>query len=99
MSEKISKLIVGIEDLKEMTKPVVPDSSIGRISRMDAINNKSVNEASLRKKKIQLAKLEEAFKDIDSPDFGKCIKCGNDIPWGRIIVIPESRLCIKCASA
>jgi DnaK suppressor protein len=98
MAEKIVKLKDGIDDLKEMTKPVAPDSSYGRISRMDAINNKSVNEASLRKKRIQLTKLEEAFKNIDSPEFGKCIKCGNIIPWGRIVVMPESCLCIKCAS-
>jgi DnaK suppressor protein len=98
MLDKITKLKAGIEDLKEVTKPVAPDSSIGRISRMDAINNKSVSEASLIKKKIQLAKLEDAFKNIDTPDFGKCIRCGNDIPWGRIVVMPESGVCIKCAS-
>ena len=30
-------------ELKELTKPIEPDCAIGRISRMDAINNKSIN--------------------------------------------------------
>ena len=37
-----------ISSLKELTKPIAPENAIGRVSRIDAINNKSVNEASLR---------------------------------------------------
>jgi len=37
-----------ISNLKDLTKPISPENSIGRVSRMDAINNKSVNEAALR---------------------------------------------------
>ena len=40
-----------ITELIELTKPIAPDCAIGRVSRMDAINNKSINEASLREKK------------------------------------------------
>lgn len=43
-----------IEELKELVKPIPLDASIGRISRMDAINNKSINESSLREKKKEL---------------------------------------------
>ena len=38
-------------DYKEITKPIAPENAIGRISRMDAINNKSVTEAALRQAK------------------------------------------------
>ena len=37
-----------ISNLKELAKPISPENAIGRVSRMDAINNKSVNEAALR---------------------------------------------------
>lgn len=37
-----------METLEDSCKPIAPDVAIGRISRMDAINNKSVMEASLR---------------------------------------------------
>ena len=42
-----------IEEYTELCKPIAPEDSIGRISRMDAINNKSVVEAALREEKIK----------------------------------------------
>jgi len=87
-----------IEDLKELTKPIAPDCAIGRVSRMDAINNKSVNEAALRQKEQQLKSLKEALKNINDSKFGRCIVCGENIPMGRIVIMPESKKCVRCAS-
>lgn len=86
-----------IEDLKELTKPIAPENAIGRISRMDAINNKSVNEAALRKSQEKLIKLEQARQKVDNVDFGICVKCKNPIPVGRIMLIPQSNRCVNCA--
>ncbi len=36
-----------ILEYRELTKPIPPENAIGRVSRMDAINNRSVNEAAL----------------------------------------------------
>lgn len=98
IKEKIEKLEVEIVTLKDLTQPISPDSAIGRVSRMDAINNKSVNEAALRKKQTQLIALKETIKTLDDPNFGKCIKCGAIIPIGRIMIMPESKKCVRCAS-
>lgn len=97
IEKKIERLKTQIIELKDLTQPIAPDSSIGRISRMDAINNKSVNEAALRQKEQQLKALEIALMDFDSPNFGICIQCGNQIPSGRILLMPESKKCITCA--
>ena len=51
--------------LTEMTKPISPENAIGRISRMDAINNKSVNESGLRQAKEKLIRLNIALQSID----------------------------------
>ncbi len=98
IKEKIEKLGKDIITLKDLTQPISPDCAIGRVSRMDAINNKSVNEAALRKKESQYTALKDALKNIDSDDFGKCIKCGQTIPLGRIMIMPESKKCVACAS-
>jgi len=45
---KIEECKEEIAQLKEVTKPVKPDNAYGRLSRMDAINNKSINDAALR---------------------------------------------------
>ncbi len=81
-----------------MCKPIAPDCAIGRISRMDAINNKSVTEAALRKAEEKLSKLKLVLSKVDEDDFGKCVKCANQIPLGRILLMPQSRLCVGCAS-
>ncbi|NOU62212.1 TraR/DksA family transcriptional regulator [Marinifilum caeruleilacunae] len=98
IKEKIGKLESEIVTLKDLTQPISPDSAIGRVSRMDAINNKSVNEAALRKKQSQLIALKETAKNLNDPNFGKCIKCGAEIPIGRIMIMPESKKCVRCAS-
>ena len=96
--EEISKTEKLIVEYKEMTEPVAPDDAIGRISRMDAINNKSVTEASLRQAEEKLKNLERVLSRVGTSDFGICIKCGKPIPEGRILYRPESLTCVDCAT-
>ena len=86
-----------ISKYKELSQPIAPENSIGRVSRMDAINNKSVVEAALREAEEKLVKLLDIQKKITQKDFGSCSKCKNEIPFGRLIFRPESQLCVYCA--
>ena len=95
---EISKTEKLIAEYKELTKPVAPDDAIGRISRMDAINNKSVTEASLRLAEEKLKNLQRVLSRVGTRDFGICIKCGKAIPAGRILYRPESLTCVDCAT-
>lgn len=97
IAAEIEKTLKYIEDYKQMTQPIAPDNAIGRVSRMDAINNKSVAEAGLRKAKEKLNKLEFALSKVDSDEFGVCRQCGGDIPLGRLALMPQSLFCVKCA--
>jgi DnaK suppressor protein len=94
---EISKTEKAIEDYKALTKPIAPNDAIGRVSRMDAINNKSVNEASLRWAEIKLGNLNRVLSKLEDSDFGICLKCKQAIPIGRILIRPESLLCVNCA--
>ena len=93
----IEKTKVAIANYQDMAQPISPENSIGRVSRMDAINNKSVVEAALRKAQEKLSKLEMAIKKVDDDDFGICARCSNPIPIGRVMLMPESRNCVRCA--
>ena len=95
--EEITKTEESIGKYKEMVKPIAPDVAIGRISRMDAINNKSVVEASLRQAEHKLKNLNKVLSQIGSKEFGICIKCKQPIPIGRILIRPESLHCVNCA--
>jgi DnaK suppressor protein len=87
-----------ISELVELTKPISPENAIGRISRMDAINNKSINEAALRQAQLKMEKLLMAKEKCDDEEFGVCRKCHGDIPMGRLLLMPESLFCVRCAT-
>jgi len=95
--DEISKTKLLIKEYQELTKPIAPDVAIGRISRMDAINNKSVMEATLRQAEEKLRNLQKVTSKIDDKDFGICLKCHKPIPLGRILIRPESLYCVNCA--
>lgn len=98
IKQEIEKTQNSITTLIELTKPISPENAIGRISRMDAINNKSVNDAALKKAQQKLKNLQITLANINDPEFGICAKCNNNIPIGRVMLMPHSRFCVHCAS-
>ena len=94
---EIRKTEKKVAEYAELSKPVEPENAIGRISRMDAINNKSVTEAALRKARQKLENLYVALKRIDTEDFGICVVCKKNIPPERILVMPHARVCVNCS--
>lgn len=102
LKKRIQELIKSGEKeitlLKEHTKPITPENSLGRISRMDAINNKGVADAAMRSKKSKLSKLNVALSQIDNEDFGVCTNCKMTIQAARLMYMPEVTRCVRCAS-
>jgi len=66
-----------IASLSETSKPVAPDNAIGRLSRMEALSDRAVSEASLNAANTKLSRLETALGKVDQPDFGICVGCEN----------------------
>jgi len=65
---------------------------------MDYINNKSINEAQLKKTETKIKALNNWLPKDGMADFGKYIRYGKDININQLLFLPESNLCIKCAS-
>lgn len=97
IDQEIKKTTDSINEYKQLNKPMAPDNAIGRVSRMDAINNRSVLNAALKKAELKLEKLKIVQKEIDNKDFGLCLNCKNEIPIARLIIVPESKKCVNCA--
>jgi DnaK suppressor protein len=96
--KELEKTRQAIVDYKEMTIPEGLDDAVGRISRMDAINNKSVTQAALRQAEEKEKKLLYVQSQIGREGFGECARCGKPIPIGRIILMPHSSHCVHCAT-
>lgn len=94
---EIEKTEAQIIHYRELTKPISPENAIGRVSRMDAINNKSINESALRQAEQKLKSLKKVLEKAGSKDFGICVRCKKPIPVGRLMIRPESLLCVNCA--
>lgn len=60
--------------------------------------NDQVVEALDREGKIELTQINTALKRIDDGSYGQCDKCGGEIQEARLIAIPETAFCIKCAA-
>jgi len=97
MQSKIGRLKVKIDQLEEMSAPVSPENAIGRISRMDAINNKAIYESALAEARREMNELQSAERKLNEPDFGICERCGKEIDVRRLMIMPGSRFCTNCA--
>jgi DnaK suppressor protein len=86
-----------IADLEEITKPISPDKGLGRLTRLEAMQDKSVNEAALERMRDEQVALHNALLNIASPDFGSCENCRQPIAFERLEALPASTLCAKCA--
>jgi len=60
--------------------------------------NDVVVEALDREGHIELQQIRHALKRIEDGSYGLCGKCGAQIQEARLMTIPETELCIVCAS-
>jgi len=87
-----------IDQLQEKVKPIAPDCSLGRLTRMEAMNEQEVSQRILDETLLRQTRLRNALSRIDSEMFGICIECEEEIGMGRMTVRPESVRCIDCAN-
>lgn len=101
IKEKIGQDLIHLKEqikiLTEKVKPIAPDCSLGRLTRLEAMGEQHVNNKILDESKIRLTRLNNALLRIDKPMFGICIECEEKIGFGRMSIRPESVRCVECA--
>jgi DnaK suppressor protein len=90
--------LLGLEKgSEETTRPVVLDqASVGRLSRMDAMQAQQMALETARRRQHELAKLDGALRRIESGEYGYCLVCGEEIDVRRLSVAPTSTRCVTC---
>jgi len=97
--EKKAALLEEEETGREAAQVVVLDqTSVGRVSRMDAMQRQAMAVAANQRRQLELQKIGVALKRIDSEDYGYCLECDEEIAEPRLKLDPATSLCIKCAS-
>ena len=80
------------------TKPVDLDEPIGRLSRIDALAQREMNEAGRRAQRQELAQVKLALEAIEADEYGLCKACDGPIGFRRLQARPFSTICIACQS-
>lgn len=91
------KELLGVEDAT--AAPIEPDSAIGRLSRVDAMQQQQMSLEVRRQRQANLMRLERALKLIDDGEYGTCPRCEEDISLKRLEALPDAIFCIDCADA
>lgn len=73
-------------------------TSVGRLSRMDALQSQAMSIALREREKLELQKIFAALRRIESGDYGYCVQCGESVADKRLEFDPATPLCINCAS-
>ena len=99
--QKLESMLLEIDDYLSKTKDsaaaVEPDKGLGRLSRMEAMQDQQMVLELRRRKKRQLLEVKNAISRIEQNLFGKCVFCGKKISSDRLDVFPEVQTCVNCA--
>ncbi|BHH84161.1 TraR/DksA family transcriptional regulator [Desulforhopalus sp. 52FAK] len=83
----------------DSTKAVHLDqTSVGRLSRMDAMQSQAMALETKRRRKIELTRIEAALERIAEEEYGYCASCEEDINRKRLEIDPANPFCVECAA-
>lgn len=91
-----------LEELSDMSAgargPVELDQqAVGRLSRMDAMQQQAMALANERARKRDLVRIEMAERRLAQNEYGYCTECGEIIPDRRLEIDPMAERCVACA--
>ncbi len=72
-------------------------TKVGRLSRMDAMQQQAMSQASDQRREENLINVKGALYRIEDGSYGECIECLEEIPEARLDIDPAIAYCIKCA--
>lgn len=76
---------------------VLDQTSVGRLSRMDAMQGQQMALESERRRKAQLLQIHSALARIKQGSFGYCSICDREIARGRLMINPAVTRCVDCS--
>lgn len=71
--------------------------AVGRLSRMDALQNQAMARAGQVRRQVQRQRLLAALARMEAGDYGSCEDCGEEIVEGRLMLDPAATRCMSCA--
>jgi len=83
---------------REAAAPVDLDEPIGRVSRIDAIQQQKMVEASRDGMALRARQVRAALARVAEGTYGECVSCEENVGYRRLEARPEAPFCIACQS-
>jgi DnaK suppressor protein len=97
LERQLARLLRSIEASEAALAPVELDQSrVGRLSRMDELQNQSLTRNLHEREEIRLTLIRNALARLKDGMYGLCEACGSAIPFERLLVFPEATECGIC---
>jgi DnaK suppressor protein len=75
----------------------VDQSSVGRLTRMDALQSQAMAAEVERRRELELSRIQAALERLAQGEYGYCVSCGEPIAPRRLELDPATPLCLSCA--
>lgn len=79
--------------------PELDQSAMGRLSRIEALQNQGLAQNLQERERVQLAQVMDALKRLEDGCYGICTQCRGPVGFERLMVFPEARHCSRCSNA
>ncbi|MGH0036580.1 MAG: TraR/DksA family transcriptional regulator [Myxococcota bacterium] len=93
-----AELEAAIADSREGSRPVDLDLPIGRVSRVDAMQQQGMLAANRRAAQARLRQVASALSRFEDDEYGDCAGCGEPVGFRRLKARPEAPFCLACQS-
>jgi len=84
---------------KKAAEPVDLDEPIGRLSRMDAMQQQKMLAANRQAARVRQRQVDVALARFDDGEYGDCLECGEPVGARRLLANPETPFCLVCQTA
>ncbi len=85
-----------LANASDRTDTVDLDQPIGRLSRMDAMQQQEMAKEQQRRNKLKLSQIKQALVAAEGDEYGLCRACEEPIAFRRLKASPETPFCLAC---
>ncbi|MDX1518791.1 MAG: TraR/DksA family transcriptional regulator, partial [Gammaproteobacteria bacterium] len=65
-------------------------SRTGRLTRIDALQSQAMSQEAMRRRQVELARIQQALARIEAGEFGYCVACEEEIGVERLELDPSN---------
>lgn len=98
---KLRQDILSLQGARDQSIATVEldQSSVGRLSRMDALQQQAMARSSQQRAELTLRRIESSLQRCDDGSYGYCVDCDEPMPVKRLEFDPTALRCVQCAEA